>query len=225
MLRCASALLSLLLLSCLPAAAATSPLDNPAAHAGEVAGTPDTSPYLNRWTGYRPMDYAVGDSVTVLGLPWLRRRGIGWEVSAIPGRDVSTLPFYLAERMRHDKPPRGVVIALGANASPGWTKTRLRAAINQLPPTTIVTLVTPYRDKRWKDADYRRASGIAWYYAGWMRDIAKERPHTCLADWAREAAALEAKTPGRVLYDGVHTTEYGRQVWSWRVSATARNCR
>src|SRR5680860_583688 len=100
---------------------------------GEVPNVQDTSRYIGS-KGWRPSVFWVGDSISVsaykYGLHTLRP---GYEVSAISGRDVSNLPYYLADRLGNGSRLTTVVIALGTNASKGWTYASLRAAVRRIP--------------------------------------------------------------------------------------------
>lgn len=198
------------------------PLDAPAAHAGEVRGTPDTSPYLGKWTGYRPSYWVVGDSITAGGLASLRALGATWEVTSIPGRDVSTLPYYVAERMKHETPPTMVVIALGTNASPGWYQADYQAAVDLLPASTRVVFTTTYRDpKLWPNTlDYRRRASIQPHYSQFMHHIDVSRPNTCINEWR---GYIEPRY--NLLRDGVHpTTDRGYPAWAKRVVSAVHLC-
>ena len=198
------------------------PLDDPAAHAGETTVLPDTSPFLGTWTGYRPSHYMVGDSITWHGLDWLRKRGVTWEVSAIAGRDVSCLPYYIAERMLHETPPTMVVIALGTNATSGWYEEDYQAAVDLLPATTRVTFVTTYRDPEiWHNGlDYRRRAIIQQHYSTFMHNIAAKRKGTGIAEW-RNYISIRPN----LLRDGVHPTEDGKRAWSYIVSEAVKATR
>lgn len=229
-------------------------LSNPAAHAGEIAGQADTDGYVGT-RGWRSRTFMVGDSVTHLGdAEGFRPLGLarGWEVSSISGRDVSTLPYYLRDRVdarhpyvtvkrvrRHGHHRRGhrwrhvrvtsyryplerAVIALGANASVGWSYADLRSAVNTLPASTVLVFVTPYRDPvLWPDSgSYRVRASVAAVYAGWEARIAQTRPHTCLANWADFARRYPS-----VLHDGVHPTGAGAKDWARIVAGAVKRCR
>jgi hypothetical protein len=224
-------------------------LTDPRAHAGEVAGAVDKDGYVGT-RGWRSSTFMVGDSVTVAGLVLgFRPQHLaqGWEVSAVSGRDVSTLPFYLADRVQaqqrlpyvwHSKrwkrhhprlaarkfryPVKRVVIALGSNATPGWSYTDLRRAVNLVPSSATVTFVTPYRDAaKWPDSGpFRVRASVAAAYASWERRIAELRPHTCIADWAGFAQRYPWLLPG-----GVHPTGRGAEAWARIVESATDRCR
>ena len=224
-------------------------LTDPRAHAGEVVGAIDTDTYVGT-RGWRSSTFMVGDSVTHIGLVLgFRPQHLakGWEVSAASGRDVSTLPFYLEDRVaaqrllpygqhsrrwrrRHRRtaarkfryPLKRVVIALGANATPGWSYTGLRKAVNLVPSSTTVTFVTPYRDAaQWPDSEpFRVRASVAAAYTSWEHRIAKLRRHTCIADWA----GFVQRYPSAV-HDGVHPTGSGSRAWGRIVASAVDRCR
>lgn len=235
-----------------PALAASNGLSDPRAHAGEVKTAVDSDGYVGT-RGYRSTTFMVGDSVTRQGITWgfrPLRLAQGWEVSGVAGRDVSTLPYYLADRVaaqqklthaghsrrwrRHHRrlaarlaahpfryPLKRVVIALGANATPGWTYGDLRRAINLLPASTVVVLVTPYRDPaKWPTSGlYRVRGSVVATYASWEHRIAEVRPRTCIADWAGFAGRYPWLVPG-----GVHPNYKGTQAWARIVETAADRC-
>lgn len=231
-----------------PALASSNRLTDSRAHAGEVAGAVDTDGYVGT-RGWRSSTFMVGDSVTRQGVTWgFRPQHLaqGWEVSSVAGRDVSTLPFYLADRVaaqqrlpyvhhtkrwkrRHPRlaarkfryPIKRAVIALGTNATLGWSYGDLRRAVNLLPASTVVVFVTPYRDPvKWDDTQpYRVRARVAAAYASWEHRIAEVRPHTCIADWAGFAGRYSYLVPG-----GVHPSYKGTQTWARIVQSATDRC-
>jgi hypothetical protein len=225
-------------------------LADPRAHAGELPNALDTDGYVGT-RGWRSSTFVVGDSVTRIGLiDGLRKLGLGagWEVSSVSGRDVSTLPYYLRDRVaaqqllpsvKHSKrwrhrhrharpvprfkyPLRRVVIALGTNATQGWDYGDLRAATNQLPGSAVLVFVTPFRDPTlWPETGpFRVRASVGAVYANWEKRIAELRPHTCIADWRN----FVRRYPSAV-HDGVHETYNGAGAWARIVSSAAERCR
>jgi hypothetical protein len=225
-------------------------LADPRAHAGESKTEVDTDGYVGT-RGWRSGTFVVGDSVTRIGLiDGLRELGLGtgWEVSSVSGREVSTLPYYLRDRaaaqqplppVKHTKrwkrrhpharpaprfkyPLRRAVIALGTNATQGWTYGDLRAATNLLPATAVVVFVTPFRDATlWPETGpFRVRASVSAVYASWEKRIAELRPHTCIADWR----AFALRYPSAV-HDGVHETYAGAGAWARIVSSAVDRCR
>jgi hypothetical protein len=205
-----------------PASADISPVLDPAAHAGEVPGNVDTSPYLGVHDTYRPSYMMIGDSITRASVDALRARGVRWEITSIPGRDVSTLPYYVRDRMMNTAYPlRYLVVALATNATPGWTKAKYAEA---LPEGVTVEFVTSFRDydKFPATTDYRRRAYVQYAYSLWMKQLAAERPNTCVADWRSYAGPRRA----RVLRDGVHpvVSSIGTGEFSYLVVKASRGC-
>jgi hypothetical protein len=195
-------------------------ISDPRAHQGEVAGYADPDWRLGTYKK-RPKVFMVGDSITHAGRTSLNRPK--WEVSAVPGRDVCTLPYYLRDRMKALKAPKTVVVALGTNACPEWRYEDYRDALRTLPARTQVVLVTTYRDPvRYSDANelYRRRASVQSTYYRWMQTLDRVRPHTCLANWRAEVV----RRPWLV-HDGVHLGTYGRKVWAATVTNAVARCR
>lgn len=205
-------------------AAAVSPLDDPAASAGEVRSYTDRDPWLRKTTGYRPSVMMIGDSITAWGEPYLRRLHATWEVSAVPGRNVCTAPYRVRERLMNPSPLRLLVIALGTNACPGWGDADYRALTRMVPASTRVLFVTTWRSAAvfpTARTDYRRRAVIQPHYSATMRSIAATRPGTCVADWARWAAP-RYRVATR---DGVHPSVYGnRYGWAPLVRNAVLGC-
>lgn len=190
-------------------------------HVGEVSGYIDTSPNVGRTHVVRRSTFLVGDSISYRGAGELHAR-IPVEVSAVPGRDVGNLPWYVTDRLRaHRKPLKTLVIALGTNATPGWGYDDYRRVTNMVPRKTRIVFVTTYRDPaRYSDEPYRGNSSTQVTYTRWMRHIAAVRPRTCVAEWR----GYVEKYPS-ALADGVHPSEWGGKAWANLVAAKVRNCR
>jgi hypothetical protein len=182
----------------------------------------DPDAKLGDATGWRSSTFMVGDSITYQGLHQLRSRGASWEVTTHPGRYVCTLKRFLKDRLANPQPLRKVVIALGTNACEGWGKPEYRSALDLLPASTAVVFVTTYRDpKRWRNTRaYRERAGVQYWYSRWMKELAAERPHTCVADWRTQAASHMGW-----LSDGTHLKpSIGRIQWSRIVFSAVRRC-
>ncbi len=189
---------------------------------GEVANVRDTSGYVGT-SGWRPRTFWVGDSISVLayhyGLHKLRPR---YEVSAIPGRDVSNLPYYLDDRLKNSSKLTTVVIALGTNASYGWTYTSLLAAVHRIPKRVRVVFVSTYRDPTVfprSASTYRTQASIQRAYSAWMTKIAAVRAHACVAPWRHYASRHRS-----VLHDGVHPNLIGIAAYIKIVTSTIDEC-
>lgn len=198
-------------------------IDVAAAHAGEVAGESDTDARVGT-TGWRSGTFMIGDSITRIGLVHgLRAQGLGtgWEVSAVSGRDVSTLPYYVRDRLRSQSRLRRLVIALGTNATAGWTYQDLLAVVRLVPSPTKVILVTTYRDPGvWGASNsYRTQAAVQAVYSRWEKRLARTTAHTCVADWRSYA-----KNHRSALHDGVHPTTAAARQWAKIVARAVRTC-
>lgn len=196
-------------------ASASPYLATPAAHAGETAGVVDPDKYLGNFTTTRPTTFMVGDSITYRA--WagpLKTKAPSWEVTAIGGRKVSTLPFYVSDRLANPSRVKVAVIALGTNPATGWTKADYQAQVDRFPSTTRVVFVTPYRGPKWAGAS------TVGTYAKWMNEIDAARPNVCMARWRAWAVAHP-----RAISDGIHPTGTAQQVWVKLVTDAATYCR
>lgn len=213
--------LTLSVLFATPAFAALIPSD-PAAHAGEV-NSPDIDKYLGKTEGYRPSVWMVGDSLGVSTEPALRKHGVSWEITAIAGRNVSTMPYYVDERKTNPSPVSTAILSLGTNAVPGWTKANFRAQADRF---NKVMMVTTYRDPvKWPNTvDYRRRAIIQYHYSAWMREIDSERPNTCVADWRKYIEDRYRVRYQLLASDGVHLTELGKDRRALLLINTFKNC-
>lgn len=174
--------------------------------------------------------YVVGDSITSGSRSTLQAMRPGWHINGLRGRLVSTLPMLVSEILAVDPNPRVVVLALGTNASWSWSKAEYLAAVDLLPTTTRVLLVTTYRDPdnwsryakdNWDGIDrpwYQRAY-IQSHYSTWMREIDVERANVCVAEWR----GLVRNRPW-LMFDGVHPNPNGHKKWADLLVTGVRNC-
>jgi hypothetical protein len=182
-------------------------------HRGEVDGRSDTSWRVGR-TNKRPPIFMVGDSILAgVYLNNLQRTLPKAEVSAVSGRDVGNLPYYINDRLntaRERRSLRTVVIALGSNATQSWTYEALRGVVNRIPARVMVVFVSTYRDPRLfpDSAGFRGAASSQVRYNGWMSAIAGWRKRTYVMPWR-----TMAQRPN-YLYDGVHPTLTGIAAYS-----------
>lgn len=169
--------------------------------------------------------FVAGDSITRMSTPALRARGLDWEVDARGGRPVTSLGWVIGDRLQRGAAPQVVVVALGANARPGWDAvTGFRAMLAQLPATTTVVFVSVYRDPRYfttrvarQRPDWNPRYSVEYTRA--MHLIAAERPHTCVAPWRPWAEAHRRNLTG-----GVHPHHQGRRAWARIVADTVASC-
>lgn len=159
--------------------------------------------------------FVVGDSITKHSRTTLLAMHPRWHVNGLGGRRVDRLPGILKRRLARGPAPRRVVVALGSNPSRDWTKDDYEAALAMLPATTTVLLVTMHRDP----AVFPNIQHRMRFYSRWMREIAAERPRTCVFEWR-----LKAIRRPELLSDGVHPTPLGRRVWARGVDRELRTC-
>ena len=158
----------------------------------------------------------VGDSLSWRGADELAGLRPRWRRDGGPGRRVTQLPSRVRRYLTARGAPETLVVALGTNPQAVWRKRDYVAAVALVPAETRVLFVTPYRDP---------ASSSAWAvarleaYDRWMREIAADRPRSCLADWR----ALVASRPG-LLVDGTHQSPGGEATWAELVSSSWEAC-
>lgn len=188
------------------------------AYAGRQLHRQQAGPAANRIAWSAAGSYVLGDSIAALGADELSRRRPRWTINALGGRPVTALPALIRNLRAVDQRPYRVVIELGSNQSARWRKSDYRSAIAQLPRSTRVLLVTPYKAPGGHWA--RRGVQATERYARWMQQLARERPHTCVVPWRARASAH----PGW-LRDGLHPTEDSLGTWADLIMATDGACR
>lgn len=161
--------------------------------------------------------YVLGDSLSEQDTSLLRERRPDWTINALGGRPVTRLRPLILNVMIADPTPALVVVELGSNNRPHWSKQKYIDALALLPRPTKVLLVTPYKkpDSGWG------AKGVVAteQYAEWMERIANRRPHTCVVGW-RDAAQAHPEW----LRDGLHPTPDGYQVLTAMILQRADEC-
>jgi hypothetical protein len=157
--------------------------------------------------------YMVGDSVSWRGEDELAPRVPSWELDLRPGRRLDELPGRLAWfRANHGNPDQ-VIVQLGTNRRRGYGESDFRATMATLPPSTPVLFLLPYRKNNGENVKAVRATKKA---ATWMRNLAAERPLTCLADWPAYASHHLSNLVDGEHPDSQHEGWYGRFVTrSW----------
>lgn len=188
------------------------------AYAGRQLHRQQTGPAANRIAWSAAGSYVLGDSIAELGTDELLRRRPRWTINALGGRRVTALPALIRNLRAADQRPYRVVIELGSNQSAGWRKSDYRSAIAQLPRSTRVLLVTPYKAPGGHWA--RRGVTATERYAQWMQQLARQRPHTCVVPWRARASAHP-----EWLRDGLHPNEDSLGTWADLIMATDSACR
>lgn len=156
----------------------------------------------------------VGDSLGWRSADELLGRRPGWAVDALPSRKIGELPGRLDAYRALRGQPSALVVELGTNATAGFGEQDLRRVVGSLPRSTAVLFVLPYRQVA------RGNAPSATAYGRWMRDLARTRPHTCVADWPR----LLDQRPG-LLLDGTHPTHRGEKVYAGLLATGLADCR
>ena len=154
----------------------------------------------------RPDAIVIGDSLTYYGKPNLAASRPEWIIDGVRGRPVSALPSRIRANVRAHGVPRHLVLALGQNASEGWTRADYRHAARMVPQRTQVYFVTTYRDPAVFGQD---AADQQETYSRWMRNIAAHLANVHVLDWRQ--LVLDGTA---VLEDGSHADEASRQVWA-----------
>ncbi|GAB7003625.1 hypothetical protein JCM18899A_10960 [Nocardioides sp. AN3] len=188
------------------------------AHAGRELHGRQVGPPVNRIAWSPAGSYVIGDSITAGAASELARRRPDWTINALHGRPVSTLPQLIENVRAVDRHPSRVVIELGSNQTPRWSKADYVSAIARLPASTRVLLVTPYKspNARWSTTGVQ----ATLRYARWMQQISRQRPHTCAVPWRAVAAAHP-----QWLRDGLHPTDDGYPRWVELLLKTDSGCR
>jgi hypothetical protein len=188
------------------------------ASAGEPLHARQAGPASDRITWSERGSYVLGDSISALGSAELQLRRPGWSINAVHGRPVAALPTLVSNLRAVDQRPYRVVIELGSNQSPNWTKAHYEDAIAELPNSTRVLLVTPYKagGGHWAPKGVR----ATMRYARWMTQIARQRPHTCVVPWRARASHHR-----EWLRDGLHPTDDFLATWADLLIGTTEACR
>lgn len=159
----------------------------------------------------------VGDSLTEHGEPALHGLHPGWYIDGLGGRPVKDLGPCISVGIEERGNPQDLIVALGTNDSPGWTKDDYVEALELVPAWSRVHLVTTFADAdRWGQQAYDNQAENSQ----WMREIAEERPRTWTIPWRYYAQNKEFIGGGvRLLRDGKHATHpEGEQWWADLIS-------
>ena len=175
-----------------------------------IVGLPDSGQAATN-----PNVYLIGDSISYRGTDNLRSLGVHWQINAFPGRTLTPLSDLIAARLAQGPAPRTLIVELGTNvdATNPYTEGDFRSALAQLPHTTRVVLVTPYRDPAKYDPSVWSPStpATAAEFASMMAHIAATRKNTCIAPWARFASRHRY-----LLADGIHPKGPYKPHWGSR---------
>ena len=157
----------------------------------------------------------IGDSIAYRGSDELARRGLNVVLDAYPGRRMSDLEERVDRFRRGYGEPAGLILELGTNSA-RTTDQDLVRIVSQLPASTRLMLVVPYRAK---SAAARKQEPFTVRYGRLMRSLASQRPGTCVADWASEVSRRPS-----LLVDGVHPTRPGETAWARWILRSWTSC-
>ena len=152
----------------------------------------------------------IGDSVGWRSSDELGAKRPTFAIDAVPARKIGELDSRLDDYRAVHGQPSGLIVELGTNASPGYSRRDLRRSIGSLPATTQVLFVLPYRTTPGAGAPT---------YGRWMRDLARGRDRTCVLDWPSEVRERRG-----LLLDDLHPTSRGEQVYAGLVSRAWTRC-
>ena len=107
--------------------------------------TPTTADAAQHRTA-RVNTLVIGDSITVQGSPYLLAQKPTWVVDAVNGREVGVLKHRIRVDLAEHGTPHRLIIALGQNISPDWTKADYQAATELVPASTEIYFISTYRD-------------------------------------------------------------------------------
>jgi hypothetical protein len=188
------------------------------ASAGKPLHGRQSGPASDRIAWSRTGSYVLGDSISELGSEELAMRRPLWSVNALHGRPVAALPELVDNLRAVDRHPYLVVIELGSNQSPSWSKADYEDAIAELPRSTRVLLVTPFKagGGHWGHKGVKATTR----YSRWMKQISLERAHTCVVPWRARASHHRDW-----LRDGLHPTDDALGIWADLLVDTAESCR
>lgn len=172
-----------------------------------MATPPDPTP----GTPYRVL--VVGDSMTFRAQEELRNGRPDWEwhIDAIKGSNVTTLHNRIRAWRDANGQPDLLIIALGTNGDPDWTKQDYVSATWLVNKDVPIVFQTVYRSAAdWGQAAHDRMQ----QYSSWMNQIATERKNSAAGQWR----ARVVDEPAYVRIDGVHQADqYAENVWATTV--------
>lgn len=152
----------------------------------------------------------VGDSLTFLGEPFLRDRGVRWRIDGVGGRNVGEAPEVIRANLRSYGIPRTLVVALGTNLTRAWGRGDYRDLVRMVPGKSRVFFVTTWRDHErwgWEAANQQAA------YTRMMKGVARWQPNVHLIPWRAEVLAHPW-----LVRDGTHPRNPdGLRRWAWLV--------
>ncbi len=158
----------------------------------------------------------IGDSLTWRGSDELGRLRPAFTLDGEPARPPTELASRLAHFRAGHGQPDGLIIELGTVPASRFGRHDLVKAVRSVPRATQVMLVLPHFELSSHPVVVTPQSRRV---DGWMRDLARSRPGTCVADWP----AYVRSHPG-ILQDGVHTKHAAEGRWAHWISQQWRRC-
>ena len=158
----------------------------------------------------------IGDSLTWRGSDELGRLRPSFTLDGEPARPPTELASRLAFFRAGHGEPDGLIIELGTVPAKTFGRHDLVKAVRSVPRGTQVMLVLPYYEL---NSDPLVVTPQSRKVDGWMRDLARSRHKTCVADWP----AYVRSHPG-ILQDGVHTKHAAEGRWAQWISQQWGSC-
>ncbi len=153
--------------------------------------------------------YMVGDSVSWRADNELFARQKDWILDLRPGRRLDELPGRLDWFRANHADPDQVIVQLGTNRRKGYNEADFRTTIATIPADVPILFLLPYRHF---EGDNAGPVAATKKYATWMRNLAADRPLTCLSEWPKIAAAHLSNLVDGEHPDAHHEDWYARYV-------------
>jgi hypothetical protein len=158
----------------------------------------------------------IGDSLTWRGSDELGRLRPAFTLDGVPARPPSELASRLADYRRGHGQPAGLIIELGTVPAATFGRGDLVRVVRSLPRRTKVMFVLPYYEL---DDHPLVVTPQSKRVDGWMRDLARSRGSSCVADWP----AFVHAHPG-ILQDGIHARHTAEGHWAQWISQQWGRC-
>jgi hypothetical protein len=158
----------------------------------------------------------IGDSLTWRGSDELGRLRPSFTLDGEPARPPTELASRLAHYRAGHGDPSGLIVELGTVPAKAFARRDLATVVRSLPRATTLMLVLPYYEL---GTDPVVVTPQSKRVDGWMRDLARSREHSCVADWPAYVGAH----PG-TLQDGVHVQHGAEGRWAHWISQRWSDC-
>jgi hypothetical protein len=158
----------------------------------------------------------IGDSLTWRGSDELGRVRPSFTLDGEPARPPTELASRLAHYRAGHGDPSGLIVELGTVPAKAFARRDLATVVRSLPRATRLMFVLPYYEL---GTDPVVVTPQSKRVDGWMRDLARSREHSCVADWPAYVGAH----PG-TLQDGVHVKHRAEGRWAHWISQRWSEC-